>query len=264
MVTENTGTEGHLMKFLENQHHNTKNGAQQEKRRLSNPNRLTEEPGAEKHLIKVVEKEHRNTSNGAEGENTSVSPPFSFKDQGKTAESFSHRSSAPRKHVTEQLEQTMAMIVKVMNAVSNQYRNAMKRETQKNVVGILISGKRKAERAATNRRDKNRVHFRLLKKIESQIFQVKRAAQHPANDDIAPCLSACLPASLLRSRLPFCLPPSLPPSLAIILIANSPAPPCAHFMHPAFAADVENSDALACVHVGAHGLGIVCLSVSGR
>lgn len=212
MVTENTGTEDHLMKFLENQHHNTKNGAQQEKRRLSNPNRLTEEPGAEKHLIKVVEKEHRNTSNGAEGENTSVSPPFSFKDQGKTAESFSHRSSAPRKHVTEQLEQNMATIVKVMKSVANQYRNAMKSETKQKVVGILISDKRKAEKAATNRRDKNRVHFRLLKKIESQVFQVERGAEHPYNRYIVPCLSACLPSSRLRSRLPCCLPPSLPPS----------------------------------------------------
>jgi hypothetical protein len=179
MVTENTGTEDHLMKFLENQHRNTRNGAQHEKRSVANPNLLTEEPGVEKHLIEVLENKHHNTGNGAEGENTSALLPFSFKDPGKTAGSFSHRSSTPRKHVTEQLEQTMATIVKVMKTVANQYRNAMKSETQQKVVGILISDKRKAEKASTNRRDKNRVHFRLLKKIESQVFQVERGAEHP-------------------------------------------------------------------------------------
>ena len=178
MVTENTGTEEHLMKFLENQHRNTRNGEKHEKRRVSSPNLLTKEPGAEKHLIQVLENEHHSTSNGVEGENTSALLLFSFKDQEKTATSFSSRSSAPRKHVTEQLEQTMATIVKVMKAVANQSRNAIRSDTQQNLVGILISDKRKAEKSATNRRDKHRVHFRLLKKTESQVFQVKRAAEH--------------------------------------------------------------------------------------
>ena len=188
-VTERTSAEEHLMKFLENQHHTTvhnKSGG-------SLPSRT---PSA-----------------GDQRKNKSAAPPEplkEFKDQGKAAESF----SASRKHANWQLQQTMRTMAQTMNAVANQYRNAMKSETEQKVLGILLTDKRKAEKAARMRRDKRRVHFRLLKKLELQIFQVERGAEYPLTPmRLSP---VCLPASLPPSfdcPLPACWPGALPPCL---------------------------------------------------
>jgi len=190
------------MKFLENQHHTTvhnKSGG-------SLPSRT---PSA-----------------GDQRKNKSAAPPEplkEIKDQGKAAESF----SASRKHANRQLQQTMRTMAQTMNAVANQL--AMKNETEQKVLGILLTDKRKAEKAAKMRRDKRRVHFRLLKKLELQIFQVERGAEHPLKPmTLSP---VCLPASLPSSfdcPLPACWPAALPPCLPHCLSASRPPslPPC--------------------------------------
>ena len=207
-VTERTSAEEHLMKFLENQHqatvHNKSGG--------SLPSRT---PSA-----------------GDQRKNKSAAPPEplkEFKDQGKAAESF----SASRKHANWQLQQTMRTMAQTMNAVANQYRNAMKSETEQKVLGILLTDKRKAEKAARMRRDKRRVHFRLLKKLELQLFQVQRRAEYPLTPmRLSPvCLPASLPSSFdcplpacWSGALPLCLPPCLPNFLSPSRLAS--LPPC--------------------------------------
>jgi hypothetical protein len=162
----------------------------------------------------------RTPSAGDQRKNKSAAPPEplkEFKDQGKAAES----SSASRKHANLQLQQTMRTMAQTMNAVASQYRNAMKNETEQKVLGILLTDKRKAEKAARMRRDKRRVHFRLLKKLELQIFQVERGEEHPIKPmTLSP---VCLPASLPPSfdcPLPACWPGALPPCLPPCLPLN--------------------------------------------
>jgi len=126
--------------------------------------------------MKFLEDQHRNKSNGAQHTDKGLkshNPEENVKDKWMTQASFSDSiSSFSHKYAAWQLQQTVTAMTRT---VAEQYKSALRPETQQKVVGILLSEDTKAQKAAKKGRDKRRVHFRLPRQIESRVFQVWKA-----------------------------------------------------------------------------------------
>jgi hypothetical protein len=142
--------------------------------------------------MKFLEDQHRNKSNGAQHTDKGLkshNPEENVKDKWKTQASFSDSiSSFSHKYAAWQLQQTVTAMTRT---VAEQYKSALRPETQQKVVGILLSEDTKAQKAAKKGRDKRRVHFRLPRQIESRVFQVWKAGLLASKENDG--THACIP-----------------------------------------------------------------------